>query len=56
LKKECQRLAWISTDNYLPKREGDFWHSRSGIGFGIEHSCYPAGDRCLPISSVCLHY
>jgi serine/threonine protein kinase len=44
-------LAWISTDNYLPKREGDFWHSGSGIGFVIGHSCYPARDHCLSLSS-----
>jgi len=49
--RQFSHLAWISTDNYLPKREGDFWHSGSGIGFVIGHSCYPARDHCLSLSS-----
>ena len=52
LSVRTRRLAWISTDNYLPKRKGDFWPSKSGIGFGIEHSgCYPARDHRSPMSS-----
>jgi hypothetical protein len=39
-------LAWISTDNHLPKRDGDRWPSHTGLGFGIEHSDHdPARDR-----------